>query len=772
MIYSNSAGSALGSALGAIMDWGQGVGTMATMLMAGIVLSCGMIVLLMAVRARGSVARGRGRVRTAAILVALWAGIALSGPLISSVTGFADTETGNLTAAGQISVLFLAASLLLASLALFSTLRRRDGTRYWRRSSISTDDLWVSIARSISGAPTLDAMLMEVAAAVRGALCASAAHVYKIDPVTSGARRVGTATGDMPTETAGRLSTGAILAESASACAAENDVWISDGHPLALGLPMGVDGEVYAVMLFENPVAGVMRDRSRQTLRGIGALVGRAIHDWGLALKGTTSGRLCDTLPDVLDVLLKEDRLERGLPTIAEGLAGVMDIDYISLAWLDRARRHETRASMAVGEDRIVENRRHWPISESTRRSLVLRRGMITPDLKMAAVEGQERDEAWECRLGMRSRLVIPLMAGSDLIGTLTVAHRLPAMYGEEEMKLTVVVGGIVTLWLRGLSAQRSLQRMRQAEEFVESLRDAQSRPLDEPRLLREALEYLDVSGLRLFRMQHGTGDLLEVASAGRVAGSNGTRTLALSHLPWHRHAMERGGPLWIDQNDPESTMDRNEAALVMASEFQTGSIVPITWRGKACGFLDLVEMRNPDRKRIDRTDRLVLCAVAEHLARGWQSDRESAPPPTELRDRTQWAEALRDHHRKIVNPITSIIGSVELIRHKQGNLNADAIKYLTTIERAAVSIHESTAKFYKDITSRGTREKEASPARWLSPAAGVSSIDQSGGRPAGFIRPASMRDMRRDPEAAIATGPIPERATRIREATVEAPAR
>src|SRR3990172_1953972 len=58
-----------------------------------------------------------------------------------------------------------------------------------------------------------------------------------------------------------------------------------------------------------------------------------------------------------------------------------------------------------------------------------------------------------------------------------------------------------------------------------------------------------------------------------------------------------------------------------------------------------------------------------------------------------QGQDRLAEFNHSIVNPLTGIIGSVELIRHKQPVLTDESVKYLNIIERSANGIHTAALK-------------------------------------------------------------------------------
>jgi hypothetical protein len=225
---------------------------------------------------------------------------------------------------------------------------------------------------------------------------------------------------------------------------------------------------------------------------------------------------------------------------------------------------------------------------------------------------------------------------------------------------------------------------------------------VDEAALLREAQRFLNVSGLRLYRCDEGGSSMTEIASAGRVTRDALRRELPLSRLPWHRWALDSGHILQVDQSDPEALMNEGEAGMSMDPAIKSACLVPIVSGGQRLGILDAMELRDPDRKSLDLTDRSLLLALADQLATQWTS---AAPPASVALSSAHelggphLTRRLKGFHRDVVNPLTCIIGSVELIRYKQDGLGPETLRYLNTIERSASRIHEATISMIDGVS-------------------------------------------------------------------------
>lgn len=737
MIHHALCASAIGSAINQMASWGGGGNPMVTAVLSWIALLGGLVVLALSLGARDR--RWKLSLRVAAALTGIGSGVLLVFHLLPR-DELAVAALGVTEGTPTLVPFLLAAGFLLATVAAFVVEFRWDPAREFTTGIHSAlGRLWLRLTRALTDAPTLDAMLMEAAASMRVSTGARLAHVYRVTSPGNTPRQIGS-TGDQDPEAYVDRAGAEMMTEVAQACVHRGDatVYVRPDAPRRrmLGVPVGVNGTAYAVMVFDDPQIDTSDVDVTSYISGMGGLLGRSLHDWSLAVHGVTYGRLGRRLSDLLPTLLDETQLERGLPPVVDLLSEVSPVDFVSIAWSRGAVRHENRASMATSDRRIVENRRHWPISATTRRARQLQRTLITPDLRMAAPEEAGQGETWESRLGMRSRLVVPIRYAGAVIGTLTLAHESPGCYGEQEAGMAGIVADVLALWLAGLASRQEKDGWEAADTLADRLRSDPWRWTDLQAVLEQAQSCLDVSGVRLYRLVHETGELMETAAAGRVTNGNGPRKLALEGLPWHRFAVDRARPLCVNQDDPEMMMDRGEASLALIPDFRTANIVPVTHNGMTLGFLDVMEVRDPDRKSLRPCDRFLLRAVADHAAHLWTAATPRTGRPRGDEQVHGMTMRLKELHRDIVNPITSIIGSVELIRHKQPALTGVTIKYLNTIERSAIRIQEATAGFYDGITADGSRQS-SSPA----PVTGTPVTPRRGT----FARPASMHVIGQD---------------------------
>ena len=668
-------------------EWGGS--SMFTTVVTWLVLTAGIILAVFSLGTR-SVGMLR-RLRDAAL--ALVAASVAIGLVI-----WGTPEGTTLAPTHDLALMALAAASLGIIVLFLVTGRKRQYFPLLGETEDAKAQLFDMVAGAIAHEPSLNRMLMGVASALRAATGASAALVYKIDSSGKHPVYIGSAVppgSSKATKPASDLAWSLASEYGIAGCVSEyrpDNENHRRGNKAAWGIITLASGaHVLAVILLKGPAVSIIAPAFTGTIRRVADLTGRALSDWIGAARGVASDRLAQNLYRLSVDLLDERSLERGLSAIARALLGIVPVDYLSVSWLNRAHFHEDRTSMIVGQHRVVESRRKWPIWDgTTSRLLGMARPLITPDLLQASDE-VPAGELWESRLGLRSRIVVPVRDGQRLLGSLTLAHKDVARYGLAESGPLIAMASCIGLWLKRLEASRIGRRYGEVMQLANQWESNPFKSKTDHDLLDEAHRAIRTSALRLYRLTSDGQAMEAVATAGRTdeIAQDSTR-IPLIKTPWHRWSSEDKSPRRIDQSDAESLMGKTEAELSMVPRMKTGWIVPITLGNRTIGFVDAMETRDPDRRSLDEPERLLLGTLARAFARRWAEALECDVSLTEAQN---WQGRLSDFNHSIINPLTGIIGSVELIRHKQPVLSDESVKYLNIIERSAGKIHAAAVQ-------------------------------------------------------------------------------
>jgi GAF domain-containing protein len=660
---------------------------------------------------------------------------------VTVVTGALRIATEGMSVGGGMMDTILAGTAAAAALAALAGLWRMSGGQSRRHGH----RLWNDLARELTADSSLDAMLLHVAGVFRRDVDADCAYVYKISLRRRQARRLGVAGVDADALVPPAPEHVGLMAELAW--------WASQSEPLALvhgagdtplvTLPLRDGDHVYGILLVQNP-----RRPAPSEWIAAAALVARHLSQWCEVIEHRDRGILAARLAGAMPQLLPARRLEAAPSVIDQALKGILAYDYLCISSLGDSRAHEDRVTMLADSQRVTESRHGWPVAGATlRRVLDTGRAVITPDLDMADGEGDDDDTRqwpWERRLGMRSRLIVPVRDGRRVIGTLTLAHRQPGQFDETAVDLLETAAAHLAPWLCLLTETRRRQRQ---DNLLTFLGSADSVPAidDDASLINAAAGMVDATGIRVYRLDDRMQSLSEVGASGRIADPDRPRRVPLAQLPWHRWALESGRTLLVNQGDPESIMDDSEATLAMDRRMKTGCLVPIHRNGMPLGVIDVIEQRHPDRAHLDAGSRMVLGKLADALCRKWSLDRgqsQQTAPADAL------SERLKGWSRQVVNPLTTIIGSVELIRLKQAVVSPEVSRYLGSIERSATRIHTTLMEILQEAAIRSGDEGALIPRErwsWTRPAESAPAADTD------FVRPASLADAARRHAAAVA---------------------
>ena len=148
-----------------------------------------------------------------------------------------------------------------------------------------------------------------------------------------------------------------------------------------------------------------------------------------------------------------------------------------------------------------------------------------------------------------------------------------------------------------------------------------------------------------------------------------------------------------------------------MDERIKSALLVPLVINGEAVGGISLGEMRNWERQPLteEETDFIKHMANQVSLAlkkglllRSNERMREKLKELEERKDKVRvgsdLSPSLSDLSYEVSNPLTSILGSAELLRLKEPNLSPENFKYIRNIEKGADRVQKVVEKFLDSL--------------------------------------------------------------------------
>jgi signal transduction histidine kinase len=217
---------------------------------------------------------------------------------------------------------------------------------------------------------------------------------------------------------------------------------------------------------------------------------------------------------------------------------------------------------------------------------------------------------------GMRSILVVPLVAEDRLYGTCQVASARPTPYSEREMAMAHRIASLATLALRGDDLRETELRRRGELEALLRVSESVTRSLDTDRVLATALEQsLEVTGLRggaVYLVDEEKGELVLAVQRGLPATfAQSVTRLAIARSVLGSVAAEARPRLVRDlAGDPDFGFREDLEASGRTSASMVA--VPLIWEDQVIGVIALGTF---GAGRLERADLSFLIALSRPIA-------------------------------------------------------------------------------------------------------------------------------------------------------------
>ena len=404
-------------------------------------------------------------------------------------------------------------------------------------------------------------------------------------------------------------------------------------------------------------------------------------------------------------------------------LKEMVSAEFVSLAVLDNSGENMVRYTIGSGGRMLFEK----GVSRCARGSYInkiYREGktIITPEINIADETGLEDGLFISC--GMKSRMACPVTYGHRVLAVLTLGHSQTGyfrnIHNRRIMNLMEVLAAAIQREQLAREIENKEEQMLRLQLMGREL--AGDRPLQD--IFNDACEILT----RRMKSTIARVSLIDKDRQRLISQSCRTirkvsqelqddSIMPLSLLPWHRMILEQQKLMLINQTDPQSRMQTQESSRALLPGINSAILVPIMLNNKVCGIISVGEVRNWNRRPFGVSDLIFAkdvaakCSIALKMKKMQiEGEKYKTLSTNRLADE---GGPWDDIKTQLNTPVSSIIGSVELLKHQKGS-DEVALRYYEKILKAADKV--------KDIIDRGGLSETEQDEREL---AGVA--DQAG---------------------------------------------
>jgi GAF domain-containing protein len=420
-----------------------------------------------------------------------------------------------------------------------------------------------------------------------------------------------------------------------------------------------------------------------------------------------------------------EVSLEEVFPQISTELKKIIDFDYVSLAIADRSGQNMKRISFGTSGGMLVDKGSTIPtVGSAVGKVIKSGEAWIEEDIRFSSTPGKDEnlgDDGLLKACGIRSRLILPIWSKRSVCGALSLGHQSPGFYSPNDAK-----------WLKPFSQQFSLfiqekkllEKLKKEEHFSLLLSDHSLKLVQDEdtkafldQVASSLAEKLPKSFVRISLLNKERDSLTTQAEHQIRSGGIKLRKMerfSLKDLPWHRLTLEAKRPMLVNQDDPESLMPDEEAGLILDERIKSALLVPLVINGEAVGVISLGEMRNWERQPLTEEETAFIKHMANQVSLALKKGLLSRSNERMREKLKEWEEKKNEWGTgidfspsfstlsyEVSNPLTSILGSAELLRLKEPNLRPENFKYIQNIQKGADRIQKVVEKFLESVQSK-----------------------------------------------------------------------
>ncbi|UCD93905.1 MAG: GAF domain-containing protein, partial [Candidatus Zixiibacteriota bacterium] len=449
-----------------------------------------------------------------------------------------------------------------------------------------------------------------------------------------------------------------------------------------------VKGQARAALFFWDDKREGLSNFEKMALDGIARLLSIRLNSYLLERKHQFHEGNRDYVERIKGLVSRRADIRENLHDLHQVFKHAVGCDYMSLAVSDGTGKSmktytagiNRRVLLADGGKMQVEDTHVGKVAFDER-SLIISDVSATTD---------PRIDSLFLSCGQSSLIAVPIKNHGRIIGILTLGH---AMAGHFKNRDLVRVEAMATALAPAIESEIARDTIYERDRYLGSLSAFDSlveSEADVDSILNSAadviMENVGTTMVRIGLLSDGrnkffTRALKTIRPLDTVSAEE--TLISREMTPWHQMVMQENRLLLINQDDPQSSMDKNECRALVFEGMRSALIVPIVVSGFTQGFVTLGEMRQWDRFSYDSATILFCRQMAAKVAgaigmyklgRALAKFKETAAG----QERTVFdREGLL---RELKSPITHIRGSIDLLKLKQVSHGPMSRKVLTNM--------------------------------------------------------------------------------------------
>ncbi len=438
----------------------------------------------------------------------------------------------------------------------------------------------------------------------------------------------------------------------------------------------------------------------REILSSIANAVKMRLRSQRLALRNKLAGLTRDFAASLKAKMASGESINEKFLTIKSEMQRQMPIDFISLSLINAGGRLRR---ISVGPSGTILNEVDARIGSDKSYLYQVRAENKTLLISDITVERPADFTEFILMGDIKSLMAMPVGWFGQAGGVLTVGAKNSGIYRKAEKEIVTSVSAVFESLLHEMNLEEQATSMREREKLVRLFAaeiTASNAPADIFRKAVSAIKKVcDCPVIRISTIdaeaKFMSSQMLVNESQAKVkTPENGH--LILSLLPRHKFAQESGDTVKVNCQSGEKGMAEIESMQVFAPGVKSAVIVPIKYSDKVLGLISLADdevmaasaLTEASLQFVETIAALTAVAM-DACTRGKSALSEFA---SAARGEITGAGQRRGMRRQLRSSLTSIIGSLEMIRSGDGGDDTKRNKFLSIIDKSAQKMSEFLA--------------------------------------------------------------------------------